>query len=85
MGSKDSVTKVYIGQADRFADLFNGYCFQGKKKVLPENLRDMDTASIVLPYGADGAELPEQKARDVLKMLLKTDGKAAYCILGNVI
>ena len=82
MGSKDSVTKVYIGQADRFADLFNGYCFQGKKKVLPENLRDMDTASIVLPYGADGAELPEQKARDVLKMLLKTDGKAAYCILG---
>ncbi|SHK98524.1 hypothetical protein SAMN05216582_1296 [Selenomonas ruminantium] len=24
-------------------------------------LRDMDTTSIVLPYGSDGASLPEQK------------------------
>lgn len=82
MSRKDSITKEYIEQPDRFADLFNGFCFRGEERLHPEYLRDMDTASIALPYGADGAVLPEQKARDVLKMLLKTDGKAAYCILG---
>ena len=79
---KDSITKEYMKQADRFAALFNGFCFGGEEKLRPENLRDMDTTSIVLPYGSDGASLPEQKARDVLKLALKTDGKAAYCILG---
>ena len=42
----------------------------------------MDTASIALPYGKDGTANPVQKDRDLLKMLLKTDGKAAYCLLG---
>ena len=82
MSDKDSITKEYMKQPERFADLFNGFCFDGEEKLHPEELRDMDTASIVLPYGSDGAALPEQKARDVLKLALKTDGKAAYCILG---
>ncbi len=69
-------------QPERFADLFNGFCFGGEEKLHPDELKDMDTASIVLPYGEDGAPLPKQKARDVLKLALKTDGKAAYCILG---
>lgn len=82
MSDKDSITKKYIKQPDRFADLFNGFCFGGEEKLQPEKLRDMDTTSVVLPYGSDGAALPEQKARDVLKLAVKTDGKAAYCILG---
>ena len=82
MSDKDSITKKYIKQPDRFADLFNGFCFGGEEKLQPEKLRDMDTASVVMPYGSDGAALPEQKARDVLKLAVKTDGKAAYCILG---
>ena len=82
LSDKDSITKEYMKQPDRFADLFNGFCFGGEEKLHPEELKDMDTASIVLPYGSNGAALPEQKARDVLKLALKTDGKAAYCILG---
>ena len=82
MGDKDSITKQYMKQPERFADLFNGFCFGGEEKLHPDELKDMDTASIVLPYGEDGALLPKQKARDVLKLALKTDGKAAYCILG---
>ena len=82
MSDKDSITKEYMKQPDRFADLFNGFCFGGEEKLRPDELKDMDTTSIVLPYGSDGAALPEQKARDVLKLALKTDGKAAYCILG---
>ena len=82
LGAKDSITHEYMKQPERFADLFNGFCFGGEEKLHPDELKDMDTASIVLPYGEDGAPLPKQKARDVLKLALKTDGKAAYCILG---
>ena len=69
-------------QPKQFADLFNGFCFGGEEVIRPEELREMDTASIALPYGSDGAAEPLQKNRDLLKMLLKTDGKAAYCLLG---
>ena len=69
-------------QPKQFADLFNGFCFGGEEVIRPEELREMDTASIALPYGTDGAAEPLQKNRDLLKMLLKTDGKAAYCLLG---
>ena len=82
MSDKDTITKEYMSQPKQFADLFNDYCYNGEEVIRPENLRELDTTSIVLPYGADGAVSPQQKDRDVLKMLLKTDGKAAYCILG---
>ena len=82
LSDKDTITKEYMSQPKQFADLFNGYCYNGEEVIRPENLRELDTTSIVLPYGADGAVSPQQKDRDVLKMLLKTDGKAAYCILG---
>lgn len=82
MRDKDSVTKEYMKQPKQFADLFNGYCFGGVEVIKPEALREMDTASIALPYGKDGTANPVQKDRDLLKMLLKTDGKAAYCLLG---
>ena len=82
LGKKDSITRDYMGNPDRFADLFNGYCFHGDERVSPSELRDMDTTSVVVPYGSDEAAVPTQKYRDVLKVLTKTDGKAAYCILG---
>ena len=44
----------------------------GEEIIHPEDLQEMDTTGIVLPYGSDGATLPEQKTRDVLKSLLKT-------------
>ena len=82
MSDKDSITKEYMKQPKQFADLFNGYCFGGEEVIRPEELREMDTASIALPYGKDGAAEPLQKNRDLLKMVVKTDGKAAYCLLG---
>lgn len=43
----------------------------------------MDTTMLALPFGEDGATVPEQKSRDVLKLLTaKADDNAAYCILG---
>ena len=36
---------------------------------------------IAVPYGADNASVPEQRYRDVVKMLMAmTDGYVAYCI-----
>ena len=41
----------------------------------------MDATEIVVPYGKGDAGVPEQKYRDVLKLMM-TDGNIAYCILG---
>lgn len=50
---------------------------------MPQQLAELDTSEIIVPYGGEGAGVPEQKYRDILKLLMAmTDGKAAYCILG---
>ncbi|MBR3458162.1 MAG: Rpn family recombination-promoting nuclease/putative transposase, partial [Selenomonadaceae bacterium] len=51
--------------------------------IQPENLRELDSASIALPYGTDGIELPVQRFRDLLKSCtIMEDGHAAYLLLG---
>ena len=66
-----------------FADAFNQYLYHGNQKIDPAQLTELDTAEIVVPYGADGASVPEQKYRDVLNLLCAmTDGKTAYCVMG---
>jgi len=82
VGAKDSVTHEYMKQPEQFADVFNGALFNGEEIIDPKKLREMSTNSIALPFGKDGAAIPKQKERDLLKMVMKTDGKAAYCILG---
>ena len=83
LGNPDTLTKSYLSQPEIFADAFNFLLFNGEQRLKPENLREVDPTEIALPYGADGAVFPEQKARDVVKTLLaKSDGTVAYCILG---
>lgn len=64
-----------------FADMFNKFLYHGKQVINPDNLIEMDTTEIAVPYGEGKAGVPAQKYRDVLK-LMKTDGNIAYCILG---
>lgn len=46
-------------------------------------MTELDTTGIVIPYGASGVSVPEQKYRDVLKLLYAmTDGRTAYCVMG---
>ena len=59
MSERDSITKEYINQPDRFADLVNGFCFGGEERIHPDELVEMDTAGVVLPYGSDGVPYPE--------------------------
>lgn len=43
MGKKNIVWNDYISQNERFADLYNGVVFRGKRIVCPEYLTDLDT------------------------------------------
>ena len=80
---KDTITKSYMSNPVIFADAFNFFLYGGKQVIQPENLRELDSASIALPYGTDGIELPVQRFRDLLKSCtIMEDGHAAYLLLG---
>lgn len=82
MGKADTITKDYIRRPDIFADVFNKFLYHGRQRITSDRLVELDTTEIALPYGADNATVPEQRYRDVAKLLVSmTDGKAAYCIL----
>ncbi|MCM1118427.1 MAG: Rpn family recombination-promoting nuclease/putative transposase [bacterium] len=83
MGKIDTVTKEYIENPIVFADAFNQLLYHGDQKIDPARLTELDTTEIVIPYGTSGAGVPEQKYRDVLKLLYAmTDGRTAYCVMG---
>lgn len=83
MGKIDTITKEYMENPVVFADAFNQFLYHGDQRIDPAQLTELDTTGIVVPYGADGAGVPEQKYRDVLKLLYAmTDGRAAYCVMG---
>jgi len=83
LGAKDTVTKEYMQDAEIFADAFNYLIFDGEQVVKAERLHEMDTTSIVIPFGDDAKPELVQKYRDVLKMMTAMqDENAAYVIFG---
>lgn len=83
MGKVDTTTKKYMENPIVFADAFNQFLYHGEQKINPARLTELDTTEIVVPYGGNGAGVPEQKYRDVLKLLYAmTDGQTAYCVMG---
>lgn len=82
MGKIDTVTKKYLSKNTIFADAFNFYVYNGEQVIKAEELKEMDTTEIILPYGENLSE-PVQKFRDVLKYWnCKKDEEAIYMILG---
>ena len=84
---KESAGKELVreqsGRSDKsiFADAFNFYLYDGKPVICPEQLHELDTAELALPYGTDGAASPVQRFRDSLKELsAMEDGRAAYLL-----
>ena len=82
MGKKDTVTKAYMSKNEIFADAFNFLIYEGEQVIKSEELKELDSTEIVLPYG-QGADEPKQKFRDVLKLwAAKQDENAIYVIFG---
>ena len=82
MGVIDTEGKRYLFNNDIFADAFNYLVYGGKQVIKADELREIDTTELALPYG-NGAKVPVQKYRDILKLWdAKMDDAAIYVILG---
>ena len=83
MGQKDITTKDYVKENTVFADAFNKFIYKGEQVIRPENLKSLDTDLTAIPYGADGAGIPTQRYRDVLKSATAmVDDNGVYLLLG---
>ena len=65
MGVIDTEGKRYLFNNDIFADAFNYLVYGGKQVIKADELREIDTTELALPYG-NGAKVPVQKYRDIL-------------------
>ncbi len=82
MGAVDTEGKQYLSNRVFFADAFNYLLYDGDQVIKPEELRELDTAELTVPYG-NKARVPVQKYRDLLKMWnAMMDDNAIYVILG---
>ena len=88
MGKVDTVTKAYMRKNNIFADAFNYLIYDGKPVVNPEQLWELDTTEIALPFGSQEKENGQsndlvQKYRDILKLaVVMQEDEAAYILLG---
>ena len=88
MGKVDTVTKAYMRKNNFFADAFNYLIYDGKPVVNPEQLRELDTTEIALPFGLrENEKGPSndlvQKYRDIQKSaVVMQEDEAAYILLG---
>ena len=66
---------------------FNFIQYNGENVILPQTLRELDTAEVVIPFTVDDKGKKQaqavQKYRDILKMTtVMTDDKATYVLFG---
>ena len=71
MGKYDTCMKEFLQNKDRFADLFNGCCFQGRQIIRAEDLREASENYVITDKGIPSKTLQKDKEiiRDV-KMIL---------------
>lgn len=67
MGKKDISVKLWLKDNRRFADLFNGVCFDGKQVIKPEELEDLDGESCFIFQDKVGNGKYIQRYRDIVK------------------
>lgn len=83
MGAEDIAAISYMRQNEVFADAFNYFVYGGRQIIRPENLEEMDTREMTLPYGGKKSKGKSvQKTRDVMKIVMAmTDRHSAYLLL----
>ena len=84
MGEKDSLSKKFMGDNSRFADLLNYVFHNGKQVVHPEELLQLDTASVMSIMDKNGKTTYKQRQRDVVKLLsVVSSGKETFVVFGT--
>ena len=84
MGKTDKETRSFMKDNAHFADAFNYLIYHGEKVIEPDDLVELDTAELAIPYSNDGENAEGvSKYRDILKSAtVKQSGNVTYVILG---
>lgn len=69
MGKGDVYLKRWLSDRTRFANLINGTLFEGRKCVLPENLKREENEQSIVISRPNGEEIAVQKYRDITMVL----------------
>lgn len=80
MGDFDTILKRYLSDNERFADLFNGYLYQGEKIIDQSKLQEEDNELQTIHMSKGNQILVESRERDVVKKEIR--GKK-YIVLTN--
>ena len=83
MGKIDGITKKYMRQNDRFADMCNFYLFDGESVVKADDLEEKDITELEIFRDKDNKVISVQKLRDILKRcVVKSADGVTYMIIG---
>lgn len=83
MGKKDVLSKDYMSDNRKFADVFNYYLYDGEQVIKPQDLKEKDITEMVFPYKDKHFVYPVEKYRDILKQcVIKADSEYTYFLLG---
>ena len=82
MENKNVVTKKYMEDNERFADLCNFLLFDGQRVIRPDDLEEQDVTELgIFPKGKKKGSV--EKIRDIQKnCMLKRTGDVMYLIIG---
>ena len=78
MGRADVAVRRWLGDKERFADLFNGTVFQGEEVVLAEDLKEQKGESSLIVTDKNKNEKAVQKYRDIV---MRWNGKLNLAVL----
>lgn len=81
MGKTSVVVNDFVRNKRRFADVFNGFCFDGENVIRPEDLEE-GSEQYMLEQGSDESPDEAERIRDV-KMRLKTGGVLRILAIEN--
>lgn len=77
------VTKKYMSDNEKFADLFNYVLHNGKPIIRADKLIDCDPNELMVSEGENKEIIVKDKMRDIKKSwILKKDDNVAYLMLG---
>ena len=83
MGQKDTITKNYMSDNGRFADVFNYIIYNGEPVIRQDMLRDVSPEELLVLETKENIIVTKDKMRDLEKVcIMKRDESIIYMLLG---